>query len=125
MKVNGYLAAAALNFAIAPFTAMAMVPTNFALIEMNERKGGARSEKSAQEGSHGPGERSADDSVHGKGDINQFTDLSVPQGKAQMESTPEEDREVSELLGTFGRLNAVRALLGGIGGVAGLVAALS
>ena len=124
MAINGYLAAAALNIAIAPFTAMVMVLTNFALIEMNERRGGARSERSKQEGQFGAGERSAEDSVNAKDDISQFKDISGPQTKTERLSTPEEDEEVRTLLGKFGRLNAVRALLSGAGGVVGLVATL-
>ncbi|KAK3700345.1 hypothetical protein LTR37_016049 [Vermiconidia calcicola] len=121
-KINAYLAAAVLNFAIGPFTST-MVPTNFRLIELNEQKGGARSEKSAKEGKFGAGERSAEESTGGKGDVNQFTDLSNPQTHARNESSAEEDKEVRELLGKFGRLNAVRAVLMGAGGVAGVIAA--
>ena len=102
-----------------------MVPTNFRLIELNESKGGARSERSAKEGKFGAGERSAEQSVYSKGDINEFTDLSGPQSKTDRESTSDEDKEVQRLLGKFGQLNAVRAVLAGVGGVAGLVAALS
>ena len=124
-KVNGYLAAAALNFGIGPFTALAMVPNNFALIEMNEKKGGARSEKSAKEGQFSAGSRSADDSVGGKGDVSQFADLSGPQSKTAQDSTTEEDEKVQAMLGKFGRQNAVRAILGSVGGIVGVVAALS
>lgn len=123
--INGYLAAAALNFSIAPFTIVWMAPNNFALIEMNEKKGGARSEKSAQEGQYSAGQRNADDSVSGKGDPNQYTDLSGPQSNTPRESTAKEDEEVREMLGKFGRQNAVRAVLGGVGGIVGLVAALA
>ena len=123
-KVNSYLAAAALTFAIGPFTAMVMIPTNFRLIELNERKGGARSERSAKEGTFSAG-RTAEESVYSKGDINELTDLSNPQAKTPHESTAEEDEEVRDLLGKFGRLNAVRALLAGAGGIVGLIAALS
>lgn len=122
-KVNGYLAAAALNFAIAPFTGL-MIPTNFRLIELNEQKGGARSEKSAKEGKFSAGEKSAQESVDGKGDVNEITDLSNPQSQTAKTSTAEEDKEVRELLGKFGQMNMGRALLGGAGGVIGLVAAL-
>lgn len=122
--MNGYLAAAILNFAIGPFTTLVMVPTNFRLIELNERLGGARSEKSAAEGKFGAGEKSAEDSVNGQGDVNQFTDLSNPQVRTTEDSSAEGDREVKELLGKFGTMNAVRALLTGFGGVSGLVAAL-
>ena len=102
-----------------------MAPNNFALIEMNEKKGGARSEKSAQEGQHSAGERTANDAVSGKGDPNQITDLSGPQSKTPRDSTAKEDEEVQEMLGKFRRQNAVRALLCGLGGIVGLVAALA
>ncbi|KAG5752298.1 hypothetical protein H9Q69_010734 [Fusarium xylarioides] len=46
-KTNTFLTAAALAFSIAPFTQL-MIPTNFALIEENNRLGGARSEKAAE-----------------------------------------------------------------------------
>jgi len=124
-KVNGYLVAAALNLAVGPFTGLAMVPTNFRLIELNEHLGGTRSEKSAREGGFRSGERSADDSVAGKNDVSQFKDLSGPQTQTARESTAEEDGEVKGLLGKFGKLNFARALLAGVGGIVGLVAALS
>jgi hypothetical protein len=123
-KVNGYLAAAALNFAIAPFTGLVMVPTNFRLIELNEQKGGARSEKSAKEGQFSAGDRSAEDSVNSKGDVNQWTDLSNPQGQTVRSSTKEEDEEVRRLLSKFGQMNAMRAVLTGLGGIVGTIAAL-
>ena len=123
--VNSYLLAGALSYLIAPWTQFTMIPTNFRLIELNEDLGGARSAKSAQEGKFKTGERSADDSVNSKGDISQVTDLSGPQTKTAQESTPEEDREAKELLEKFGRLNAVRSVLIGVGGIVGLVAALS
>lgn len=67
-KVNGYLAAAALTMSIAPWTTFVMIPTNFELIKMNEQKGGARSQASAEKkGRYEPGERSAKDSVYSKG----------------------------------------------------------
>ena len=124
-KINGYLTAALLNFSIAPFTSMIMITNNFRLIELNENKGGARSEKSAQKGQYRAGERSAYDSVSGKGDPNQFTDLSGPQAKTEKSSTNEEDVEVQERIRKFGRQNGVRAVLCGFGGIIGLVAALS
>ncbi|KAK5163332.1 uncharacterized protein LTR77_010705 [Saxophila tyrrhenica] len=123
-KVNSYLAAAVLNFAIAPWTSQVMIATNFRLIELNERLGGARSERSAKEGKFGAGEKSAEDSVSGKGDVSQVTDLSGPQERTGREASVEEEREVRELLGAFGRMNGVRAVLTGVGGVVGLVAAL-
>jgi hypothetical protein len=48
-KVNGYPAAAALSLSIGPFTRLAMIPTNFELIEMNEKRVRKRSERSASE----------------------------------------------------------------------------
>jgi hypothetical protein len=62
LKIKGYLAAAVLNFATALSTMVWMTPNNFALIQMNEKKGGTRSEKSAQEGQYSAVQRNADDS---------------------------------------------------------------
>ena len=105
-----------------------MLPTNFALIEKNEEKGGARSEKSAQEGSGRgvKGGRSAEESVSvsGKGQASQFTDLSGPQTETREKSRLEEDEEVTRLLSKFNRRNVGRILLQGAGGVVGLAAAL-
>ena len=122
-RVNGYLLAAVLCFSIGPFTVNAMVPTNFRLIEMNEQKGGSRSESSARE-SAGKRSRSAMESVDGKGQANQFRDLSGPQQKTDNETTSEDDREVKDLLAKFGMLNGVRGVLMLAGGVVGLVTAL-
>ncbi|RYP52937.1 hypothetical protein DL768_002033 [Monosporascus sp. mg162] len=84
--VNGYLAAAALSVAIAPFTVCVMLPTaNSALTGTNAEKGGARS---------------AGDSVAGKGGACELTDLSGPQTRAQV-STAEEDEKVRGLLDKF------------------------
>ena len=121
LKFNGYLAALALNFAICPFTIL-MILNNF---ETDEKKRGARSEKSAEEGQHNTGQRSTDDSVSGKGDPNQYTDLSLPQSQAPRELTAEEKEQVREMLGKFGRQNSVRAVLCGVGGIVGLVASLA
>lgn len=121
-KVFGFLAAGLLSFGIAPITSF-MIPTNFRLIELNEKLGGSRSAESAKvEKKFG---QSAQDSVSGKGEAGQFTDLSGPQGKTEKESSKEEDDEVRELMGKFSRLNAMRALSIGLGGVAGLVTALA
>ncbi|KAH9224998.1 hypothetical protein DL95DRAFT_378650 [Leptodontidium sp. 2 PMI_412] len=68
-----------------------MIPTNFTLIQKNEDLGGARSEKSARVGGM-KGGRTAEQSVEGKNDVNEFTDLSGPQGKAEREGTNEEER---------------------------------
>ena len=106
-----------------------MIPTNFALIEANEKKGGARSENSAQESSEqgGKGSRTAAESVSlgGKGQASQFADLSNPQSETPEKSTPEEDKEIGQLLSKFNKLNVGRIFLQGAGGVIGLAAALS
>lgn len=125
-RVPGYIAAAVLTLSIGPFTSL-MIPVNFRLIELNEKRGGARSAESAkvQEGKGGgAGKKSAEESVDGKGDVSQFRDLSGPMGRTSEETSQAEDEEVRELLGRFGRLNGVRALLMGVGGVVGLWTAL-
>jgi hypothetical protein len=127
-RVNGYILAAILSISIAPWTTYVMVPNNFALIKKNADKGGARSAKAAEELKRSglqPGERSALDSVNSIGEGDQWSDLSGPQEKTELDSTKEEDEEVREMLGKFGRQNAVRAVLLGAGGVVGLLAALS
>ena len=120
-KVTGFVAASILSFGIAPWTSL-MIPTNFRLIEMNEAKGGSRSRASAGQAKKG---MSAEESVDGEGQAGQFGDLSGPMEKTADASTKEEDEEVRELLGKFGRLNAVRAVLLGAGGVVGLATALA
>ena len=115
-----YVAAAALSIAIAPWTQFVMIPTNFELIERNEAKGGKIS-SGAPEGATG---RSAEGSVNNEGGANQFTDLSGPQGRTKEGTSKEEDEEVRELLVRFGRLNGVRAVLIGLGGVVGLIGSL-
>ena len=122
-KVSCYVLAALLTMSIAPFTTFAMIPTNFTLISKNEKYGGARSEASAASGASSG--RSAEESVDGKGDVSQWTDLSGPMGKTRDGTSDEGDREVKELLGKFGNLNAVRAVLMGVGGVVGLLGALA
>ncbi|CAJ2507350.1 Uu.00g085360.m01.CDS01 [Anthostomella pinea] len=121
-KVNGYLAAAALAISIAPVTTLLMIPTNFELIKMNEEKGGARSAESARVGSHDfqPGQRSAEDSVDGVGEANQFADLTGPQTETPRKSTVEDDEKTRALLDKFGKMNFSRAVLIGAGGVVGL-----
>jgi hypothetical protein len=117
---RGYLSAAALVLSIAPFTAI-MIPTNFAIIKMNEVKGGSRSEKSAkQTGQHGAGKRSAEDSVNGEGEAEEFTDMSGPQTQTSRKSTKDEDEKVIKLLAKFSTLNFARAVLIGTGGMVGL-----
>lgn len=126
-KVGLYVGAAVACISIAPFTTLVMLPTNFTLIKRNEEKGGSRSEDSARARGQVASQsvRTAEESVDGKNDVSQLRDLSGPQSKTQEGTSEAEDREASELLGKFGRLNAVRALLMGVGGVLGLVGALS
>jgi hypothetical protein len=127
-KFLGYIAASLLSISIAPVTSVFMIPTNFRLIELNEQKGGARSSRSAELGDQGG--RSAEESVDGKGQISQWTDLSGPQertreGTAKVEDEEVEDEEVKVLLERFGRLNAARGVLLGLGGVVGLAVGLA
>jgi hypothetical protein len=121
-KVMGYLAASLLSISIAPVTSF-MIPTNFRLIELNERKGGARSSRSEELGDEGG--RSAEESVNGKGQVSQWSDVSVPQERTREETTKVEDEEVRALLEKFGRMNALRGVLLGLGGVVGLVVGLA
>lgn len=124
----GYLAAALLCISIAPWTTLVMIPNNFALIKMNSDKGGSRSVESAvvrRTYDSGKEDRTAADSVDGKGEANQWTDLSGPQGKTPRESTTEEDERAREMLGVFSKQNWVRAVLIGCGGMVGLVTALA
>ncbi|OAF99211.1 uncharacterized protein CC84DRAFT_388391 [Paraphaeosphaeria sporulosa] len=117
-----YAAAAVLAISIAPWTALVMVPeVNFELIRQNEEKGGKRSKDTPDEATG----RSAEESVNSEGDRSQWTDLSGPQERTREDSTAEEDAEVKGLLEGFGRLNGVRVGLIGVGGVMGLVGALS
>jgi hypothetical protein len=57
--------------------------------------------------------------------VSQFSDLSGPQEKTQKESSKQEDAEVKQLLEKFGKLNALRGLLIGLGGIVGLAVALA
>ncbi|KAF8850193.1 hypothetical protein BDZ45DRAFT_751978 [Acephala macrosclerotiorum] len=124
-NLNGYLAAAALSMNIGPFTRLAMIPTNFELIEINENKGGKRSKRSAGEGvDEKDGKRRVIDSVNGEGEGSEFTDLSGPQEKTEKETTREDEAMVRKLLDRFGALNVLRALLIRAGGMVGLVTAL-
>ncbi|RBQ73838.1 hypothetical protein FVER14953_10122 [Fusarium verticillioides] len=122
LKANTFLTAAALAFSIAPFTQL-MIPTNFALIEENNKLGGTRSEKAAEQDMSL--DRSAWESVKGTGEGFEFTDLSGPQEQTERDSTAEEDEKVRSLLERFRWLNLVRAVLIGAGGVVGLYAAIS
>ncbi len=102
-----------------------MIPTNFGLIQLQVDKGGARSEKSTKYSSVQSSQSTAEDSVNSKGDISQWEDLSGPQEKTPKSFTQAEEEEVKGLIQKFGRLNAVRAILCALGGVVGLVVALS
>ncbi|KAG9496611.1 hypothetical protein J7337_011387 [Fusarium musae] len=122
LKANTFLTAAALAFSIAPFTQL-MIPTNFALIEENNKLGGTRSKKAAEQDMSL--DRSAWESVKGTGEGFEFTDLSGPQEQTERDSTAEEDEKVRSLLERFRWLNLVRAVLIGAGGIVGLYAAIS
>ncbi|KAJ9653173.1 hypothetical protein H2198_007635 [Neophaeococcomyces mojaviensis] len=122
-KVPGYLAAAILAISVAPVTRL-MIPTNFRLIKLNEEKGGSRSERNAREGRSKPSGRSAEESVEGKDGAKEFTDLSGPQSKTTLETSEAENEEVRQLLDKFGKMNATRAVLLGLGGIVGLSTAL-
>jgi hypothetical protein len=125
-QVGLYVAAAALTFSIAPWTAQVMVPTNFELISKNEQKGGARSAASAEyRAAKGAQVRTAEESTDSKDDVSQWTDVSGPQERTAKDNTKEEDEEVRRLLDKFGKMNGVRAVLMGIGGVVGLIGALA
>ena len=124
--MGGYLGAAILCLAIAPWTDKVMIPANFKLIQMNEKMGGARSAESAKvsnDQGQDRGSGSAEDSVAGKGQASQFTDLSGPQEKNDG-SSKADDAEVRRLLGEFGRLNMVRAGFMAAGGIVGLYTTL-
>ncbi|KAA8627750.1 hypothetical protein PtrSN002B_009013 [Pyrenophora tritici-repentis] len=104
-----------------------MVPTNFALIEKNEELGGSRSTKSARyrrQNGEKAGEKSAEESVEGEGDVSQWRDLSGPMEKTEKESSEEMDEVVDGLLEKFAKLNLARAVMIGAGGVVGLVAGM-
>lgn len=116
-----YIAAAALSISIAPWTQLVMVPTNFALIEKNEQKGGKRSKATPDEAT----KRSVESSVNSEGDASQWIDLSGPQERTNENTTTEEDMEVKQLLKKFGRLNSTRAVLIGLGGIVGLIGSLA
>lgn len=121
-----FVAASLLCLSIGPFTTRVMIPNNFALIEKNVDKGGARSAKSAALLSKDKEttRKSARDSVDGKGEADELRDLSGPQEKTVADTTAREDEEVREMLSLFGRQNLVRAGLVGAGGVVGLVTAV-
>ncbi|GAB7346948.1 hypothetical protein MBLNU459_g2007t1 [Dothideomycetes sp. NU459] len=102
-----------------------MIPTNFSLIKMNEEKGGSRSAKSASENDAQPGDRSAEDSVDGKGKAPQFTDLSGPQEQTDQSTYDEDDKEMRKLLDKFAVMNSARAVVIGVGGMIGLCMSLA
>lgn len=126
--VRGYLAAAALNIAIAPWTSV-MVPNNFELIKMNNNLGGHRSiasSQAAEKEKAGLRRRSARDSIEGKGEgVGQFEDVSDPQEQTSRKSSDAENKQVKAMLTKFGSQNFVRAALALAGGVAGLLTALA
>lgn len=125
-KSEYYALAAVLCISIAPITSGLMIPTNFALIAKNEELGGSRSAKSAEyREEKGLEARTADDSVDSKQDVSQWRDLSGPQEKTQRESSEEEDKEVTELLEKFAKLNMLRAVAIAAGGMVGLMGALA
>lgn len=126
--VRGYLAAAALNIAIAPWTTLVMIPNNFELIKMNNELGGHRSIESSQAAETKKDnfrQRSARDSVEGKGEgVDEFKDVSDPQEHTFRNSSDAEDEKVKVMLTKFGSQNYVRAALTLAGGVVGLLTAL-
>ncbi|KAJ4366050.1 hypothetical protein N0V95_000276 [Ascochyta clinopodiicola] len=125
-KTSFFLAASALSFSCALFTSLAMIPTNFELIRRNEQLGGSHSKESAEyRRSINAQPRNAEESVNGKDDISQWSDVSDPQEKTARDSSKQQDEEVQALLTKFERLNYVRAALIGIGGIVGLVGALA
>jgi hypothetical protein len=63
--------------------------------------------------------------VDGKGQVSQWSDVSGPRERTREESTRAEDEEVKVLLEKFGRMNALRGVLLGLGGVVGLVVGLA
>lgn len=64
--------------------------------------------------------RTAEESVDGQGQPSQWTDLSGPQGRTGVDSSREEDERAKVLLGRFGWMNLVRAVLLGAGGGCGV-----
>ncbi|KAK6443311.1 hypothetical protein LTR95_000137 [Oleoguttula sp. CCFEE 5521] len=121
-RAGSFLLAGLLALSIGPMTQV-MIPTNFRLIELNEAKGGSRSEASAKTAkAEGVKGQSALESVDGKGQTGQFSDLSGPQEETAEGTSKAEDDEVKGLLEKFKWLNAGRAVLLAAGGVVGMVA---
>ncbi|KAF2631167.1 hypothetical protein BU25DRAFT_334111 [Macroventuria anomochaeta] len=125
-KPGLFLAASVLSFSTAMFTSVFMIPTNFDLIKRNEDLGGSHSADSiSYRQSINAKPRTAEESVNGEYDISQWSDLSDPQEKTRREPTNEEEEQVRGLLTKFEKLNYVRALLMGAGGVVGLIGSLA
>jgi hypothetical protein len=97
-KVNGYPAAAALSLSIGPFTRLAMIPTNFELIEMNEKRVRKRNERSAG----GGGRKKCGGSIIRTREANEFADLSGPHGQTERETSRGGGEKVKNLLGRLG-----------------------
>lgn len=93
-------------------------------MDINADKGGNYSSKSAKVAQK-KGSAAAADTPDSARNTNELTDRSGPQSKTREESTPEEDREVRELLTKFGLLNYIRAALMTGGGAIALLAALT
>lgn len=133
-RSGGYILAGLLCLSIGSWTSLVMIPNNFALIQLNAEKHGSRSDASARvlqssasssSSKDDAKGRTSLDSVNGKGEANQWTDLSGPQEETPVKSSIEEDEKVREMLGVFGRQNMARAMFMGLGGVVGLLAALA
>ncbi|KAH8765349.1 hypothetical protein F5883DRAFT_522658 [Diaporthe sp. PMI_573] len=108
-KVRGYLVAAALNIAIAPWTSLVMIPNNFELTRVNNELGGHRSIagfQAARESKDSLRQRGARDSVDGKGEgVDQFKDTSDPQPQTTRSPSGLEDEKVKAMLTKFGAQN--------------------
>jgi hypothetical protein len=127
-RIGGYVTAAVLSSSAAFYTTLFMTPNNFALIEENDKLGGSRSAESAKvrkAQNIQPGEHSFKESIDGKGSANQWTDLSGPQTKTVLESTPELDERIGKMLAYFQQQNMIRAAILASGGIVGLATALA
>jgi hypothetical protein len=129
-KVSSFLLTTALTISIAPFTSL-MIPTNFEIIEINKAKGSARSTKVSETRARTGNlvkegrVKSAEESVEGKGDVDELTDLSGLQEKTTVKTTGEEEEKARQLLEKCKRLNGVRAVLMGAGSIVELLTALT
>jgi hypothetical protein len=94
---------------------------------MNQDRGGARSEKSAQKksGRNSYGENNPIDFVNGENEAAEFRNFTGPQAQVDGRTTAEDDQKVRELLSRFYALNLTRAALIGGGGIVGLITALA